>query len=113
MPLSASLPLFISKKVEYVKLMASIEQSKGPHREAECVQGILQAVKLVKYVPEDQALEIKQILDQNLPEPCVNTIMLLVDSKVNLTAATASGAPNYSAEKQEHKFMDNYLTEEQ
>jgi len=77
--------------------------------QADCVEGILQAVRGAKSIPADSVFEIKTLLEANLEHLICATILSAMDTRVNLASTTLTGSLN-QADKQQHFFLDAYLT---
>ena len=105
---------FISKRLEYVNMMAEscapVGTSRHARIQADCVEGILQAVRGAKSIPAESVFEIKTLLEANLENLICATILSAMDTRVNLASTTPTGVP-HQADKQKHLFLDGYLTE--
>jgi hypothetical protein len=105
---------FISKRLEYVNMMAESCAPVGTPRhariQADCVEGILQAVRGAKSIPADSVFEIKTLLEANLENLICATILSAMDTRVNLASTTPTGSP-HQGDKQQHFFIDAYLTQ--
>ena len=104
---------FISKRLEYVNMMAEscapVGTSRHARIQADCVEGILQAVRGAKSIPAESVFEIKTLLEANLENLICATILSAMDTRVNLASTTTTGVPN-QPDKQKHLFVDCYLT---
>ena len=108
-----SLTLFISKRLEYVKLMTEINGVGTPEHaslQAACVEAILHVVRCTKSITTEIVLEMKPMLEANLDNSICTTIMSAMDTRVNLASTTPTGVP-HQPDKQKHLFVDCYLTE--
>ena len=110
---TVSLTLLISNRLDYVKLMAEIcgvGTPKHARLQAECVEAILHVVRCTKSITTEIVLEMKPMLEANLDNSICTTIMSAMDTRVNLASTTPTGSP-HQADKQQHFFLDDYLTE--
>eukprot|EP00959_Pyramimonas_sp_CCMP1952_P429181 8988750-Pyramimonas_sp.AAC.1 len=103
---------FVRQRVEYVALMAKCGSTgdKLQQLKTDACTGILQAIRTVKGVKPEDAMQIHQIISECLPSSSVELIMTSLDGKVHLAGTTLTGV--VIQEKQAHTHLDLYLTEE-
>ena len=105
-----SLASFIVNRLKYVELMATCGSPPGSPKHdlllAECLTGILGAVRNTKHVAAEHAVEIRGVLGY-LPQESVEVIMSAISAKVNLASTGCSGA-----DRQSNLHIDVYLKEQ-
>jgi hypothetical protein len=104
---------FIDNRLKYVQLMATCGSPQGSPKHAlliaECLTGILTAVRNTKQVAAEHAIEIRSLLGY-LPPESVEVIMSAISAKVNLASTGSMGTSN--ADRQSNVHLDVYLKEQ-
>ena len=105
---------FAQKRVQYVDLLApkSGDAARRTQLEADCMQGIMQAIKGCKWVPPETAIELKTILEGSMDTACVDSIMNVCNTKVDL-ALGEKGPATKEKGGQALMTLDSWLTDQQ
>ncbi len=105
----------VQKRIKYIQLMekcGSPVASDNHHKNLNnATVGILALIKGTRKASLDDAMLVKDVLETALSPAQVETIMTSLHQKVNLASSAGSGEAN-KADKQEQKFLDRYLIED-